>query len=181
MKCTERRIPYTDEELFELLKTRTYKQVSEITGVKPSTIQMSLKRHGFIKPKIDRPKDKECPVCGELFAGDKRKVFCSKSCCSYFRRVQQEDRINSTNLVDKDITLKKLFKRDNGICYICGVETDFNDFEKTKRNGRMLGDNYPTIEHVIPIKHGGLHSWDNVKLACWNCNKKKYTKSLEVI
>ena len=35
------------------------------------------------------------------------------------------------------------------------------------------GDNYPTVEHVIPVSLGGLESWNNVRLAHWKCNLEK--------
>ena len=41
-------------------------------------------------------------------------------------------------------------------------------------NNRFIcGNNYPTIDHVIPLAKGGMHSWDNVRLAHHNCNSIK--------
>lgn len=71
-------------------------------------------------------------------------------------------------VVDDDITIHKLIQRDGRCCYICGIETDFRD----KRWGRY-GPGFPTIDHVKPIKLGGTHSWDNVRVCCGRCNVKK--------
>ena len=79
-------------------------------------------------------------------------------------------------VVDDDITTIGLIRRAGRRCYICGKETDFRD----KRWGRW-GPDFPTIDHVIPIKHGGVHSWGNVRLACGRCNATKGAKYEETI
>lgn len=73
---------------------------------------------------------------------------------------------------DKDITLKKLYERDNGVCYICGKVCDWDDSE-WKDGVFIVGRNYPTIEHLKPLSKGGNHTWNNIKLACLSCNSKK--------
>lgn len=35
------------------------------------------------------------------------------------------------------------------------------------------GDNYPSVDHIVPLAKGGLHSWDNVQLAHFKCNTLK--------
>lgn len=72
------------------------------------------------------------------------------------------------------IRLKDLHKRDKGICQICGGLTDWNDITYDS-SGAMLYVNgmYPTIDHIIPISHGGLHIWANVQLAHRDCNSTK--------
>lgn len=68
--------------------------------------------------------------------------------------------------IDKDITLKKLSNRDGGACYLCGLLVDWSD-------DPWSGGKYPNIEHVVPLSKGGTHTWDNVKLACSQCNTDK--------
>ena len=78
---------------------------------------------------------------------------------------------------DKDITLEKLYERDNGICYLCGRVCDWKDYE-IKQGAFVVGRSYPSIEHVTALCNGGLHTWDNVKLACFECNSVKGRKIL---
>lgn len=73
---------------------------------------------------------------------------------------------------DRDINLRKLYDRDNGICYLCGKACDFND-SKYVNGAFIVGNNYPTVEHIKPISLGGSDTWDNIKLACLYCNSKK--------
>ena len=119
---------------------------------------------------------KQCKVCGGLFLG-RRKYYCSDKCMN---RVQSTN--HDTNrrirlkeqMVDSNISLEKLYARDKGECYICGCVCDWNDC--TKGETFIVGERYPTIEHLVPLSRGGKHSWDNIKLACFSCNTKKGTK-----
>jgi len=73
---------------------------------------------------------------------------------------------------DKDITLRKLYERDNGICYLCGRVCEWSD-SKYIDGAFVVGGSYPTVEHIKPISFGGTDTWDNIKLACHYCNSKK--------
>lgn len=122
-------------------------------------------------------KTKECSECGESFETiQPNKLTCSTE-CSRLRRnrlswQRKQERYNDINLIDKDITVKVLYKRDKGICYICGGKCDFKDHTQT--NGHFTaGPTYPSIDHLIPIARGGMHAWDNVKLAHHYCNGMK--------
>lgn len=131
--------------------------------------------------------ERECKVCGTLFyCLDKEpNVTCSKECSKKWASSKKEKRINKENLVDADITLEKLFKRDNGVCYLCGGNCDFSD-HRYENGNHYTGDNYPTIEHVVPLALGGKHMWENVRLAHFKCNVAKgittptYTKEMAI-
>lgn len=111
---------------------------------------------------------KECKVCGKTFKTYKsHQVICLSDKCKK-RNSSRDKRISKEQLIDKGINLKKLYQRDNGRCYICGGECDWNDTLSNR-----VGDTYPTIEHLLPISAGGLHSWDNIRLAHWKCNVDK--------
>lgn len=115
-----------------------------------------------------------CPECGGVFY-DRRRKYCSEKCAQRVLSRNAETRrriITKAQLVDKDITLLSLYERDNGTCYICGQRCDWNDYYY-KGNTFIAGDNYPSIEHVIPLSKGGMHSWFNVKLSCRRCNYLK--------
>jgi 5-methylcytosine-specific restriction endonuclease McrA len=63
------------------------------------------------------------------------------------------------------ITIAKLMERDKGICYHCG-----NSVDATAKTPMSRA---PTIDHFIPVSKKGLHKWDNVVLACFDCNVDK--------
>lgn len=118
----------------------------------------------------------QCKQCGKTFQQKNGRLYCSPECAlKYQDKYKQSKKDKRTRMAkangtyDTSITLTKLYKRDKGICYICGKHL-------------VLNDNYnrldaPTIEHVIPIAQGGTHTWDNVRLACRNCNNHKGTKT----
>ena len=60
-----------------------------------------------------------------------------------------------------------LFKKQEGLCYLCG-KLLFESF-----------DDPPTIEHKIPVSRGGVNDISNVALAHLSCNDRKGTKTYE--
>lgn len=121
--------------------------------------------------------EKECEVCGTLFYcldSESRKT-CSDKCSKKYKNTRhgKDKRIPKSQIVDKDITIHKLYRRDKGKCWICGKMCDWNDWKKSPSGHIYPGDSYPCRDHVIPISRGGLHSWDNVRLACTKCNGDK--------
>lgn len=114
-------------------------------------------------------KFKCCPVCNSLFVG--RNKYCSTRCANKVHYSTSKDkrlrRIKQAT-IDYTITLKELYERDKGICWICGRECDY----EADSNSNY----YPSIDHVIPLSRGGVHSWENVKLAHRICNSIKRNK-----
>ena len=62
-----------------------------------------------------------------------------------------------------NLNKQNVFKRDNNSCVYCG-----------SRDRRKL-----TIDHVIPQSKGGGNTWSNLVTACFSCNNKKGSMSLE--
>lgn len=114
-----------------------------------------------------------CPVCGTQTV---RRKYCSDVCMKKANNSVKESvrraKINAA-LIDKDIEIHKLFKRDHGVCYLCGGLCNWEDKEEKPQGIIICGDTYPSIDHVIPLTKGGLHEWANVKLAHRYCNSVK--------
>lgn len=125
------------------------------------------------KEKQKKIRTVKCGVCGTRFKTLQfNQKTCSEECRKKWKNRRHDKRINKKNNIDKDITLATLYKRDKGICYICGEQTDIKDIEKHQTYS-IAGDKYPSIDHVIPLSKGGLHSWNNIRLACRKCNSIK--------
>jgi 5-methylcytosine-specific restriction endonuclease McrA len=57
---------------------------------------------------------------------------------------------------------QEIFRRDNHTCQYCGrTDADL------------------TLDHVIPRRLGGEHSWENLVTACRNCNHSKGGRTAE--
>lgn len=125
-----------------------------------------------------RNAQKICPVCGELTTRPRYcSDYCQKKANNSTKEAKRREKMHSA-MVDKDITVMGLFKRDAGVCYLCGGRCNTEDYVMRGENF-IAGDWYPSIDHVIPLAKGGKHSWSNVKLAHRRCNSLKSDKFAE--
>lgn len=114
--------------------------------------------------------EKECKYCGEKFKPlNARNVFCSDECNKKYNNrvkpIKRKRKLKENGKVDYSISLVKLIKRDKGICHLC--------HKKVNQKAHFNSDDYPSIDHVIPVSKGGTHTWDNVLLAHRGCNSKR--------
>jgi len=72
----------------------------------------------------------------------------------------------------KGITRGALRKRDGDECTYCGIAMNFK-----RASGRVFSGADATIEHRVPLARGGEHVWENVVLACRECNLSKGAKT----
>lgn len=126
---------------------------------------------------------KECAYCGKTFLATYRNSCCSEDCRRKLLNSKHSDLKRIRNLrkkyngnYDNNISLKVLYKRDNGKCWICGKPCEWQDKYTTEQGHRVTGANYPSKDHVIPLAKGGTHTWDNVRLAHFKCNTDKGAK-----
>lgn len=115
----------------------------------------------------------ECSECGKIFSTtDSHKVCCSSKCSRKRANNKHDRRLTKDKIVD-NVTVDELFKRDKGRCWICGGLCDKSDFTM-KEKAFVAGNNYPSIDHVVPVCMGGVDAWENVRLAHRICNTKRY-------
>lgn len=139
--------------------------------------QEEIRRHERERKELERVesiRQVDCVVCGKRFETRKpNKLCCSQECSRKYANRYHDKRIAKEKRVDFGINALSLFKRDNGVCWICGGKCDLNDY--TTRNGAFIaGDWYPSVDHIIAICDGGEDSWENVKLAHRICNTRRY-------
>lgn len=124
--------------------------------------------------KIKPPQLVKCRNCGQWFYRSKKRVyFCSDKCRQHSKNHyadmrKEERRRKALTEESKTITLRKLFKRDGGICWICGQPCDINADHNA--------NNYPSVDHLLPISKGGKDEWSNIKLAHRICNTMRGNK-----
>lgn len=118
--------------------------------------------------------------CGELITTN--ASYCDE-CREKHKRIMQRKHERKKETIrrlrsnggDFDISLERLYERDNGKCYLCGKQCDWNDYQIID-GAFVVGYDYPTVEHCIPLSKGGKHEWNNIKLACFICNTRKGSK-----
>ena len=79
--------------------------------------------------------------------------------CDYSRARQARKRGAP---VVEDIRRADIWERDGGICYLCGLPCDPDNWH---------------LEHLIPLSRGGNHSADNVAASHPECNRAKGTRT----
>lgn len=169
---TFRALGFSHNEIAERLNTNTAVIASVLCnfGIRGPASEDIRKKQIFIKT---------CKWCGEKFETDNaQKIFCSNKCGrasghkknDIIRRARK-----AAAVVDNDISLLKVCKMANGVCALCGELVDWSDIKVV--NGKKHASRlYPTIDHIIPLASGGLHSWNNVQLAHQHCNSSKQNR-----
>lgn len=158
------------------------KEIVAMLGIKStSSVYYALRECGVsLRKKVKRIAITEfriCKECGSVFYCDDRsnKFFCSARCQKvhlhkYYDPVRRARK--NTALIDADITLDQVARLDNDICYLCGEKVNWNDYKIINGKKCACGQ-YPSIDHVVALRNGGAHSWDNVRLAHISCNASK--------
>lgn len=119
-----------------------------------------------------------CPVCGKTFVGHERLVYCSAEC-----RRQANNRYASKRKDKRFTGYARIHWRDiyrmtgSMTCALCGQECDVNDYTTLDDGTIVCGENYPSVDHIIPAARGGTDTWDNVQIAHRGCNSKKWAHS----
>ena len=134
-----------------------------------------------------------CEECGDFFQQRphrgkrpngkmyEQNRFCDRACFrshvsadseKVSRRAARWRRMKANGERDR-ITLPELHRRDEGVCYLCGllVSADLP----------CLHPHAGSADHVVAVVNGGTDTWDNVRLAHRRCNSIKGTSGLTVV
>lgn len=83
-----------------------------------------------------------------------------------YRRIhRQSARAKELGVYVEDVDPEVVADRDGGKCGICGGDVPADAVYPHPLTG--------TIDHVVPLSKGGLHSYRNVQLAHFSCNSQK--------
>lgn len=178
-----------ESELIKWYKAgKTDKEISEKIGrshtwCRNTRVKLGLPTHGQKRRRQKEARKQElaqvevrfCKKCGAFFytSNNQNKIFCSRECqISLHHQTNDIKRKRILDMSVADIPLDEVYRKYNGICYLCGGKCDYNDYEWVNGHKNVHG-NYPSREHVIPLSKGGLHTWENVRLAHIRCNSSK--------
>jgi 5-methylcytosine-specific restriction endonuclease McrA len=67
-----------------------------------------------------------------------------------------------------NVSVKYLWKRDRGICGICG--------QKVRKKYKWPDIRAASVDHIIALSNGGDHSYDNTQLSHLGCNIAKHNQ-----
>lgn len=126
---------------------------------------------------------KKCKKCGrDFYSPHQNQEYCSQKCRQKRKRSKSTYRSRCRKYggrYDPSVTREAVIKRDGGVCQICGKPTDSTDI-----SWGHFGPLAPTIDHIVALKNGGSHTWDNVQCAHAICNSYKrdlWTDELEEV
>lgn len=135
--------------------------------------RLEIKRYGDRKTRAAQEQAGvfACLECGSEFTRLDRpgaKAYCSDACSRRVgkrnanSRKRRRQRFREQRRKGDSIQLAKLIERDGGKCQLCGRKVT---------GGQWPGDRLaPTVDHIVPLAHGGTHTWNNVQLAHAECN-----------
>lgn len=115
----------------------------------------------------------EC-MCGEIFAGDKRRTrYCSAECFGKYKNKANWVHMNRRRARLRGVLVEsfdrmEIFLRDGWICQICSAPVN--------RAAHFPDPNMASLDHIIPIARGGEHSRANAQTAHLGCNVRKGAK-----
>ena len=117
-----------------------------------------------------KPKEFSCMECGGKVIttyGNPRSVYCSDECqYKNTRRLHKGKRKEQMKEAYRSpVSYKKIYKRDKGICGICGMYVP----DDKDPSGIWTA----TIDHIVPLSKGGTHEPANCQLAHRLCNSIK--------
>lgn len=141
---------------------------------------ISQKLKSIEREELLRDHPHECKECGITFYSLKRTSFCSAACSrkSMNRRSsrRKDKRLGKDRKALK--TWMDIYKRTKDLtCAACGITCDTSDFIVREDGVVICGDNYPSIDHIVPVSKGGTDEWSNVQIMCRRCNYIKNDKA----
>lgn len=112
--------------------------------------------------------EKVCPECGQTFTTkSSASNFCCKTCSLKFARKRKRNKAKIEADLTSEISLKNVFLREKGVCYLCGGICDFQDV--IIRDDLLApGNTFPVLDFISKEKNMAT-----VKLAHYYCKKEK--------
>jgi len=167
------------------IKNEALKEVAEEQRIINKEIVDTEKQKLKTQREFDRStmlKNHICEVCGNRFEASRLgKKYCAEGCrrksVNRYKEIREKD-FRKNGRVDNSITLEQLIIKDKSKCRICGKKIDKNDCRYDGQRNFIVGNRYPTIDHIKARANGGTHTWDNVQLAHLICNSSKNDSSI---
>lgn len=126
----------------------------------------SVRRSTWRRPQAT-PHTAQCAECGMMFSRlGKVRFCCDEHATRYHRTADRQRRRAMQNGKHAERVFRlAVFKRDRWTCQLCGLAVD--------RAAKPRSSASASLDHVLPLKHGGEHTYENTQLAHLSCNIRK--------
>lgn len=107
-----------------------------------------------------------CSTCGERPVRHHLSPYCDP-CFRVNKRGKKDARSRARHhgVHYEPVNAAEVMRRDGWMCHLCGDPID----PESKWPDQMCA----SLDHVIPMAHGGPHTYDNVAASHWLCNVYK--------
>ena len=175
----------------------TDREVANSLGVAKTLVYNCRKRYIVCLGCGAKTRGLMCQSCGQKFAHVRSRIrrtgatvsriLCCKECCSFFTTIKSNSRFCSKRCGERysernrrhwqrqktlnrnGVSFAQLFEQSPN-CEVCGV--------RMVLPSSAWNENAATIDHIIPLSKGGLHTQDNVRCVCHLCNSIKGDRDL---
>lgn len=131
---------------------------------------------------------KRCAVCGDEFQTKRRHAqICGAGRCRYkglnvdqelrAARYRNNNHRRRRNVEETPVEVRLKPREIKELiaaathCPLCGVRMDGNHPDPTSKH----------LDHVIPLSVGGLHTLENVRVVCRDCNQRRPSDGSDVV
>lgn len=117
---------------------------------------------------------KNCTLCGSAFTppfGNAKPRLCSDACRHEMAKASRDKvKVRRRSRMKKPegsalVIRRQVHERDGWLCHLCG--------KPVLRSAVVPHPKAPTLDHLVPLAHGGKHVMDNVRTAHFICNSKR--------
>lgn len=110
---------------------------------------------------------KNCAYCGTSFEGTPGRKFCEARCARRWHRDYNTAlrRTRGSNYRADRVTRRQIAERDGWTCRLC-----LHPIDPSLPWPDPMSQ---SLDHILPIKHGGAHVGSNLQLAHLSCNSRK--------
>lgn len=178
-----RRTEYpSDDELVRLASSyKTYKEVAEALGITRESFKDYLNIRPELKARVKEAIDSnKPPLIGKAASRQKWKDAnpdkvreynrrwgrnqdpVKRARWNHYNRIRRKNANEMYVMTAEDEYYSEVLLRDP--CSYCGVMRP--ELQIDKRNRK-------TLDHIVPVEHGGLSNWENLTGACSSCNSSK--------
>lgn len=146
---------------------------------------------------------KQCLKCMEIlsldkFSPSKKNIsglglssYCKDCFIKFFKRSKEDARKATQKYRDKDRLAWRAknrlhqFNRKRKVKATCDGTINSDFLKKLFNNdkccycNKICSEEEKTIEHIVPLNKGGLHTSSNVNMSCFSCNSSKRDRTEE--
>jgi len=169
----------TEERQQQRAESRRLKKEARIAALAQAKVDRKLRYLEMLRAKKEERRivrlaraHRQCDECDKAYQPfNANRKYCSDTCTRRaLKRVEKAlRRARKRNLPRERVSPRKVFARDGWRCRMCHHPT-------LRKHANT--DDSPELDHIVPLAHGGSHTYGNTQLLCRKCNGAKGFKLL---